>query len=123
MLIGVLVVAAMSVAFTSTHTIDFDRAHATPENCVDEFIKAFQNDKASALQLVVPSAQETERWQYKWKKWQSWNITEYEIKEFTDGKYVTVWFQIQVGDETDGGTDQFTVRKLDDKWWIVSIPT
>lgn len=97
-------------------------AQSSPQKVVEAFYATYMQDRNAALTLVDADAQKTDKFQRNWEKIKDWTFTKVEIVSVKE-PYVEVKFTITIDGEDDSGTDDVTVKLIDEKWWITEIPS
>lgn len=98
---------------------------ASPEAAVSHFYASrIRGDGRYREVLVAPPSSRLERGLAELDDWKFRRFRLVGVKERAPGSlWVRVWFEIEVGGKSDGGTDEVGLRQVDGRWRIESVPT
>lgn len=105
----------------------FDPELGSPEAAVVKFLCSKVRQDGVWKEALVPEEEWTDRLKRKLEDWDEWQVTKWKLKniEFVNQKriYLTVYFGIKIGGDTDEGEDEFELVLSDGVWKILYPPT
>ena len=99
----------------------------TPESVVTYFYASKIRGDDKWKEVMIPESEWDERVKYKVEKYSKWTITKFQLREKKKSGetsyYIKIYMEIEVDGKKDGGEDTVTVKMINGKWTIISIPT
>ncbi len=106
--------------------IDLPDAQSSPQKVVEGFIRLYQKNPVSALQLVHPKVQKKRRFERNWTRWtQMMKITGFGIRGTSHNNTKVKAFvrsAAEPSDEIHEAELDFGVKKVDGLWWVWNLP-
>lgn len=118
------------LVYVDPETIDAESAEglapgtSSPEAAVTHFYASRIRGDDLYREVLVPDR--SERLESTLERLDEWTFTRFRLVEKQERSpgslWVTVWFEIEVGDDVDSGEDEVGVREVDGLWLIESVP-
>lgn len=112
---------------TEDNASTIDNFENTPESIVTYFY-ASKIRKDNKWEKVLPNEDNrSERLKRKLITYEDWTIVRFQLVSKTeyskDNLWVKVFFEIEYNGQKDSGTDEVTIKLINGKWIITSVPT